>query len=338
MGGAIAVHTAVANHVPSLLGLCVIDVVEGNTVQTFKIFSLCLFIWYYGFCYYCFEVLQWMLWTACRTSSEVGQGLLSLWRMLLSGGKHEVWLNALFTEQRRISCENISPSLVLPVWRAAKYETLSQHGCQWEVRWKSRSHWFFSVHEAPLLYTTKNFTLSDISRCEESPSSPGVSNSIGEGIIEEDEDEEGEEESNKKKMKEDDQEVLSVPVFAWLCVLNNNDNWTFCNSDEETKPLYLASRAVKDRKVLGGLVPRPLFTFSHLSCAKAASACRWNLSFTAKAFSIIKKSETTASYFDCCTADHTVSSLIWSHCAGVDRLDKDLTIGQMQGTKAWFHI
>lgn len=55
---------------------------------------------------------------------------------------------------------------------------------------------------------------SDISRCEESPSSPGVSNSIGEGIIEEDEDEEGEEESNKKKMKEDDQEVLSLPVFA----------------------------------------------------------------------------------------------------------------------------
>uniref|UniRef100_A0A8B9CPT4 Protein phosphatase methylesterase 1 n=1 Tax=Anser brachyrhynchus TaxID=132585 RepID=A0A8B9CPT4_9AVES len=30
MGGAIAVHTAVANLVPSLLGLCMIDVVEGN--------------------------------------------------------------------------------------------------------------------------------------------------------------------------------------------------------------------------------------------------------------------------------------------------------------------
>ncbi|KQL59389.1 hypothetical protein AAES_21300 [Amazona aestiva] len=29
MGGAIAVHTAVANLVPSLLGLCMIDVVEG---------------------------------------------------------------------------------------------------------------------------------------------------------------------------------------------------------------------------------------------------------------------------------------------------------------------
>lgn len=30
MGGAIAVHTAAANHIPSLLGLCVIDVVEGR--------------------------------------------------------------------------------------------------------------------------------------------------------------------------------------------------------------------------------------------------------------------------------------------------------------------
>lgn len=31
MGGAIAVHTAAANHIPSLLGLCVIDVVEGKS-------------------------------------------------------------------------------------------------------------------------------------------------------------------------------------------------------------------------------------------------------------------------------------------------------------------
>lgn len=30
MGGAVAVHTAAANHIPSLLGLCVIDVVEGK--------------------------------------------------------------------------------------------------------------------------------------------------------------------------------------------------------------------------------------------------------------------------------------------------------------------
>uniref|UniRef100_A0A6Q2X311 Protein phosphatase methylesterase 1 n=1 Tax=Esox lucius TaxID=8010 RepID=A0A6Q2X311_ESOLU len=33
MGGAIAVHTAAANHVPSLLGLCVIDVVEGTAMD-----------------------------------------------------------------------------------------------------------------------------------------------------------------------------------------------------------------------------------------------------------------------------------------------------------------
>lgn len=31
-------------------------------------------------------------------------------------------------------------------------------------------------------------------------------------------------------------------------------------------------------------------------------------------------------------------SLTWAHCAGVDRLDKDLTIGQMQGAQARFHV
>lgn len=49
-----------------------------------------------------------------------------------------------------------------------------------------------------------------MNRCEESTSSPGVSRSIGEGIIEEEEDEEAEEESNKKRMKEDEQEVISL--------------------------------------------------------------------------------------------------------------------------------
>uniref|UniRef100_A0ACB8FFL8 Protein phosphatase methylesterase 1 n=2 Tax=Sphaerodactylus townsendi TaxID=933632 RepID=A0ACB8FFL8_9SAUR len=33
MGGAIAVHTAAANAVPSLLGLCMIDVVEGTAMD-----------------------------------------------------------------------------------------------------------------------------------------------------------------------------------------------------------------------------------------------------------------------------------------------------------------
>lgn len=54
---------------------------------------------------------------------------------------------------------------------------------------------------------------SDIYRCQESTSSPAVSNSISEGIIEEEEDEEAAEESNKKRMKEDDQEVLFIPPF-----------------------------------------------------------------------------------------------------------------------------
>lgn len=48
-----------------------------------------------------------------------------------------------------------------------------------------------------------------------------MSNSIGEGIIEEDEDEEGEEESNKKRMKEDEQEVLSLTLVPQLCVLKH---------------------------------------------------------------------------------------------------------------------
>lgn len=57
---------------------------------------------------------------------------------------------------------------------------------------------------------------SDIHRCQESTSSPAVSNSISEGIIEEEEDEEVAEESNKKRMKEDDQEVLLISLFSYF--------------------------------------------------------------------------------------------------------------------------
>ena len=47
-------------------------------------------------------------------------------------------------------------------------------------------------------------------RCEEPLSSPGISKSITEGIIEEEEEEEEEEEgeTNHKRKKEDDQEVM----------------------------------------------------------------------------------------------------------------------------------
>lgn len=49
-------------------------------------------------------------------------------------------------------------------------------------------------------------------RCEEPACNPSVSNSIGEGVIEEEEEEEGAEELNKKRMKADDQEVQSLSV------------------------------------------------------------------------------------------------------------------------------
>lgn len=61
-------------------------------------------------------------------------------------------------------------------------------------------------------------------RCDEPLSSPGISKSISEGIIEEDEEEEEDGESNHKRKKEDDQEVTavaSVPhyfrLFAVIC-------------------------------------------------------------------------------------------------------------------------
>lgn len=60
---------------------------------------------------------------------------------------------------------------------------------------------------------------SDIDRCQESTSSPAVSNSISEGIIEEEEDEEVAEESNKKRMKEDDQEVFLISLFFIFQIL-----------------------------------------------------------------------------------------------------------------------
>lgn len=46
-------------------------------------------------------------------------------------------------------------------------------------------------------------------RCDEPLSSPGVSKSISEGIIEEEEEEEEDGESNQKRKKEDDQEVAA---------------------------------------------------------------------------------------------------------------------------------
>ncbi|CAK6953624.1 hypothetical protein INR49_015644 [Scomber scombrus] len=119
MGGAIAVHTAAANHIPSLLGLCVIDVVEGTAMDALN------------------------------------------------------------------SMQNFLRS------RPKTFKSL-ENAIEW--------------------------------RCEESTSSPAVSNSI-EGIIEEEEEEEVEEESNKKRMKEDDQEIKKESIFTWRVELSKTEKY-----------------------------------------------------------------------------------------------------------------
>lgn len=129
-----------------------------------------------------------------------------------------------------------------------------------------------------LLYTV-NLLCSNINRCQESTSSPGVSNSISEGIIEEEEDEEAEEESNKKRMKEDDQEVLFVSLLfqhLWFWELDKKaESVDFSSTVKKGKLLHLASWAVQDRKILGGLVQRSFLAFSHLPGTKTAPTCRW---------------------------------------------------------------
>ncbi|CAK6953625.1 protein phosphatase methylesterase 1 [Scomber scombrus] len=132
MGGAIAVHTAAANHIPSLLGLCVIDVVEGTAMDALN------------------------------------------------------------------SMQNFLRS------RPKTFKSLEN-----AIEWSVKSGQIRNIESARVSMG------GQVKKCEESTSSPAVSNSI-EGIIEEEEEEEVEEESNKKRMKEDDQEVLSVLVFVLL--------------------------------------------------------------------------------------------------------------------------
>jgi len=66
-------------------------------------------------------------------------------------------------------------------------------------------------------------------RCEEPLSSPGVSKSISEGIIEEEEEDEEGGESNHKRKKEDDQEVVNVSIL-----ILSPFQGLFCNSNSQT--------------------------------------------------------------------------------------------------------
>uniref|UniRef100_H3D2M2 Protein phosphatase methylesterase 1 n=1 Tax=Tetraodon nigroviridis TaxID=99883 RepID=H3D2M2_TETNG len=141
MGGAIAVHTAVANHVPSLLGLCVIDVVEGTAMDALN------------------------------------------------------------------SMQNFLRS------RPRTFKSLEN-----AIEWSVKSGQIRNIESARVSMG------GQVKKCEESPSSPGMSNSIDEGIIEE-EDEEGAEESNKKKMKEDDQEMKKETLFTWRVELSKTEKY-----------------------------------------------------------------------------------------------------------------
>ncbi|XP_056141394.1 protein phosphatase methylesterase 1 [Lampris incognitus] len=180
MGGAIAVHTAAANHIPSLLGLCVIDVVEGTAMDALN------------------------------------------------------------------SMQNFLRS------RPKTFKSLEN-----AIEWSVKSGQIRNIESARVSMG------GQVKKREEPISSQGVSNSIGEVIIEEEE-EEGEEESNNKRMKEDDQEIKKS-IFTWRVDLSKTEKY-------------------------------------------------WEGWFVG-----------LSSLFLSCS----VPKLLL--LAGVDRLDKDLTIGQMQG-------
>lgn len=182
MGGAIAVHTATANHVPSLLGLCVIDVVEGTAMDALN------------------------------------------------------------------SMQNFLRS------RPKTFKSLEN-----AIEWSVKSGQIRNLESARVSMG------GQVKKCEESTSSSGNANSIGEGIIEEEEEEEAEEESNKKRMKEDDQETKKESIFTWRVELAKTEKY-WEGWFRGLSALFLTSP-----------VPKLLLL------------------------------------------------------AGVDRLDKDLTIGQMQG-------
>uniref|UniRef100_A0A8C5E5E8 Protein phosphatase methylesterase 1 n=1 Tax=Gouania willdenowi TaxID=441366 RepID=A0A8C5E5E8_GOUWI len=183
MGGAIAVHTASANHVPSLLGLCVIDVVEGTAMDALN------------------------------------------------------------------SMQNFLRS------RPKTFKSLEN-----AIEWSVKSGQIRNIESARVSMG------GQVKKCEEPSGSSRVSNTIGEGILEEEEEEEEvEEESNKKKMKEDDQEVKKESIFTWRVELSKTEKY-------------------------------------------------WEGWFRGL----------SALFLSC-----SVPKLLL--LAGVDRLDKDLTIGQMQG-------
>ncbi|KAL4647792.1 protein phosphatase methylesterase 1-like [Arapaima gigas] len=142
MGGAIAVHTAAGNHIPSLLGLCVIDVVEGTAMDALN------------------------------------------------------------------SMQNFLRS------RPKTFKSLEN-----AIEWSVKSGQIRNIESARVSM------VGQVKKCEEPLSSPGISKSIVEGIIEEDEEDEDEGESNNKRKKEDDQEVKKESLFTWRIELSKTEKY-----------------------------------------------------------------------------------------------------------------
>lgn len=142
MGGAIAVHTAAANHVPSLLGLCVIDVVEGTAMDALN------------------------------------------------------------------SMQNFLRS------RPKTFKSVEN-----AIEWSVKSGQIRNVESARVSM------VGQVKKCEEPLSSPGVSKSISEGIIEEEEEDEEGTESNHKRRKEDDQEIKKESLYTWRIELSKTEKY-----------------------------------------------------------------------------------------------------------------
>ncbi|XP_056093076.1 protein phosphatase methylesterase 1 isoform X2 [Rhinichthys klamathensis goyatoka] len=142
MGGAIAVHTAASNHVPSLLGLCVIDVVEGTAMD------------------------------ALNSMQNFLRGRPKTFK----------------------SVENA-------------------------IEWSVKSGQIRNIESARVSM------VGQVKKCEEPLSSPGVSKSISEGIIEEEEEDEEEGESNHKRKKEDDQEIKKECLYTWRIELSKTEKY-----------------------------------------------------------------------------------------------------------------
>ncbi|KAK3555634.1 hypothetical protein QTP86_025638, partial [Hemibagrus guttatus] len=142
MGGAIAVHTAAANHVPSLLGLCVIDVVEGTAMDALN------------------------------------------------------------------SMQNFLRS------RPKTFKSVEN-----AIEWSVKSGQIRNIESARVSM------VGQVKKCDEPLSSPGISKSISEGIIEEEEEEEEDSVSNLKRKKEDDQEVKKESLYTWRIELSKTEKY-----------------------------------------------------------------------------------------------------------------